>query len=370
MNQNLENTGPVLQGEMYSACRYLERIIYTLEQIEGINANQDLTSLVAEINFDLDTWLAANWIREEFFPNIGTQTQTVTMQTMLKRFLALEKMTPAMWELVPTRTTAQACVGLINVILAASYDLHHLCLEQDNFDIQMPRLGALQVVEVDEDGLARHELPWGAIESLVDESTSENALISSLQAKRDEKHRAWIQKGHEQIFQKNPQEALAAFEKACELKETAEVLTLIGWAYSQMNQLEKAKALCLRAIKLDPDYGPPYNDLGTYLLNEGQATEALKWFELAKNASLYQNKEYPFINAGRAYLAKKDVMKALEQFEIALEIAPYHEELKITVAKLKTNVEKQRNSAKNSNSELDERFPFPRPDGDDNTPVF
>lgn len=369
MNQGFNNIGPVLQGEMFSACRYLERVIYSLEQIEGVNAFQELTNLLGEIEFDLDAWLATNWLREDFFPTEEKRPSQATIASLLSRFHALEKTVAPIWEIVPSRATAECTVGLINLVLATSYDLHRFCLDISDIEIQLPRLGAMQVVEVDENGLARHELPWLTIEELVESTASKNVSISSLQVKREERHREWIQKGHEFIFQKKPQEALAAFEKANELKETSEILTLMGWALSQLNQVERAKGLCLQAIKLDPDYGPPYNDLGTYLLNEGQATEALKWFELAKKAALNQNKEYPFINAGRAYLAKKDVMKALEQFETALEIAPYHEELKSTVAKLKTSLEKQRNNAK-SDIKLDKRFPFKISDDDDSTPVF
>lgn len=369
MNQNLNNIGPVLQGELYSACRYFERVIFALKQIEGSAAFTELNALLAELEFDLDAWLATNWLREDFFATEQQTLKQTTLDNLLEKFYAVEQTLVPFWRLVPTRSTAECTVGLINFALSIGYDLHRFCLDISQTDIPLPRLGMIQVVEIDEGGLSRHELPWTTIEQMIESQASNNVSISSLNVKREQRHREWIQKGHEAIFQKKPQDAFTAFEKAAELKETAEVLTLMGWALSQLNQVEKAKGLCLRAIKLDPDYGPPYNDLGTYLLNEGQSTEALKWFELAKNASLNQNKEYPYINAGRAYLAKKDIMKALEQFEIALEIAPYHEELKTTVAKLKTSVEKQRNTIKNP-ANLDDRFPFESPEGDDSPPVF
>ncbi len=369
MNQNLNNIGPVLQGELYSACRYLERVVFALKQVEGSQALTELNALVAELDFDLDTWLATNWLREDFYGSEDQTARQTTLTRLLEKFNSIEKTIVPFWDLIPTRTTAECTVGLINFVLNTSYDLHRFCIDISETEIPLPRLGAIQIVEMDEGGLARHELAWGVIEQMIDNENVDQVSISSLQVKREQRHREWIQKGHEFIFQKKPQDAFNAFEKAAELKETSEVLTLMGWALSQMNQIEKAKGLCLRAIKLDPDYGPPYNDLGTYLLNEGQATEALKWFELAKNASLNQNKEYPYINSGRAYLAKKDIMKALAEFEIALEIAPYHEELKATVAKLKTSVEKQRNHVKNP-ANLDERFPFESPEGDDPTPVF
>ena len=79
----------------------------------------------------------------------------------------------------------------------------------------------------------------------------------------------------------------------------------------------------------------PYNDLGTYLLTQGEIEESLKWFSLAKKAINYQNREYPYINSGRAWMAKKNFEKALDEFSKALTLAPFHEELHQTVEKLK-----------------------------------
>ena len=39
------------------------------------------------------------------------------------------------------------------------------------------------------------------------------------------------------------------------LHETSEVLTLIGWVYSLLDNLERGKKFCLKAIEADPDYG-------------------------------------------------------------------------------------------------------------------
>src|SRR5205085_12203391 len=102
------------------------------------------------------------------------------------------------------------------------------------------------------------------------------------------------------IAQKNFEEAKNQFFKARNYKDCAEVLTLIGWTYSLLENLREAKSYCMKAIQKDTQYGPAYNDFGNYILNEGQVRESLRWFELAKRAHNYQNREYPYINAGRA----------------------------------------------------------------------
>ena len=126
-------------------------------------------------------------------------------------------------------------------------------------------------------------------------------------------------------------------------RECAEIVTLVGWVQSLLGENEKAKNMCMKAISLDPDYGPPYNDLGTVLLNEGQLEESLKWFELAKKAPKYQNKEYPYINAGRAYMMVKNYDKAMIEFEKALSICPENEDLRETVAKIEKSLSKKSN---------------------------
>lgn len=93
-------------------------------------------------------------------------------------------------------------------------------------------------------------------------------------------------------------------------------------------------------MQLDSQYGPAYNDFGNYILSEGQIQESLRWFELAKRAHNYQNREYPYINAGRAYVLLKDFDQALTEFSSALTIAPHHHELHETVSKLKNSLEK------------------------------
>jgi Tfp pilus assembly protein PilF len=141
------------------------------------------------------------------------------------------------------------------------------------------------------------------------------------------------------MSEKNFKRAEESFYKARNYCETAEVLTLLAWTYSLQGENEKAKSYCLKAIQKDDNYGPAYNDYGNYLLLEGKTEEALRFFTLAKHATNYQNREYPYINSGRALVGLKKYNEALKEFSDALTIAPYHEELHQTVMKLKWNLD-------------------------------
>ena len=79
------------------------------------------------------------------------------------------------------------------------------------------------------------------------------------------------------------------------IEENGEVLTLIGWCYSLMGKLKEAKSYCIKSIEIDPEYGAAYNDIGTYLLQEGDVAESIRWFELAKRP--------PFIKTENIHLS-------------------------------------------------------------------
>jgi Tfp pilus assembly protein PilF len=205
-------------------------------------------------------------------------------------------------------------------------------------DVQTPEVASAEDEEILMEELqvvAHFQLPLQSVYSMQGEALG---TLRMLEQQREKKYQQMIHEGHEGIFHKDYPKALEAFQKALNYQESAEILTLIGWTQSLMGQLEKAKAYCLRAIQKDPDYGPPYNDLGSYFLTEGQIDESLKWFEMAKKSLHYQNREYPYINSGRAFMTKKDLPRALDEFSKALTIAPYHEDLHKTVEKLKKSL--------------------------------
>src|SRR5262245_6529883 len=64
--------------------------------------------------------------------------------------------------------------------------------------------------------------------------------------------------------------ALELYTRSIKVQPSAEALTHRAWAYRAKNRVEDAIAECKRAIELDPEYGNPYNDIGSYLLSQGK----------------------------------------------------------------------------------------------------
>ena len=112
-----------------------------------------------------------------------------------------------------------------------------------------------------------------------------------------------LQEAYRAQMDKSYDSAVELYQKSIDLCPTAEAHTYLGWTYSFMNRLDDAIEECRRAILVDPDFGNPYNDIGSYLMKQGKLEEAILWLEKAKLASRYEPRHYPYLNLGRIYLA-------------------------------------------------------------------
>jgi Tfp pilus assembly protein PilF len=119
---------------------------------------------------------------------------------------------------------------------------------------------------------------------------------------------------------------------------TAEAHTFLGWAYSFQDRLDDAIAECKRAIAIDPSFGNPYNDIGSYLIAQGKTRAAMRWLEKAKSAPRYEPRHYPYINLGRLYASRGLVARAIVEFEAALRLAPDEPGVAAAMAALKQRI--------------------------------
>lgn len=131
--------------------------------------------------------------------------------------------------------------------------------------------------------------------------------------------------------------ATRCFEKSIEVEPTPEGYTYWGWMLSFNGKLDDAIDLCKQAIAMDPEFGNPYNDIGTYYMKKGELECAVPWLERAKLCARYEPKQYPFLNLGRIYLSQGMFLKALREFEGALEFDPENTELRSVIARIKKN---------------------------------
>ena len=116
--------------------------------------------------------------------------------------------------------------------------------------------------------------------------------------------------------------AMRLYQESINSYPTAEANTFLGWTYSFQGRYEEAIEECHKAIAVDPDFGNPYNDIGSYLIHLGKLDEAIPWLERAMVAKRYEPRHFPHANLGRVYLAKGDLLKAAREFGKALEIEP------------------------------------------------
>jgi Tfp pilus assembly protein PilF len=114
------------------------------------------------------------------------------------------------------------------------------------------------------------------------------------------------------------------YKRSIEMHPTAEAHTYLGWTYHFQGKVDEAIEECKKAIKIDPAFGNPYNDIGAYLIGRGEYDKAIPWLEKAIASQRYEAYHYPWYNLGRVHVAKESYTKARECFLKSLEIEPQY----------------------------------------------
>jgi tetratricopeptide (TPR) repeat protein len=108
--------------------------------------------------------------------------------------------------------------------------------------------------------------------------------------------------------------AINSYQKSIELYPSAQAYTFMGWTYSYLGRLPKAIECCRKAIKVDPDFGNAYNDIGAYLIDLGRGNEAIPYLRKAIRARRYDCCHYAWYNLGRIYEADLRMEKAKDAY--------------------------------------------------------
>ena len=130
------------------------------------------------------------------------------------------------------------------------------------------------------------------------------------------------QEGYHHQMEGELDRAIEIYRRSIAVYPTAEAHTFLAWTLSFQGRVDEATKECLRAIKIDPEFGNPYNDIGVYLMQQGKLEEAIPWLEKAKEAKRYQPRQFPFMNLGRIYLKQWRWWEALRELEGAVRAAP------------------------------------------------
>jgi Tfp pilus assembly protein PilF len=125
------------------------------------------------------------------------------------------------------------------------------------------------------------------------------------------------------------------YRKSIDIFPTAKAHTFLGWVYSLKGLYNEAIEECKKAIKLDPAFGNPYNDIGAYLIQLKRYSEAPKWLEKALHAPKYENYCFPNMNLGILNEIRGDWDKALQYYEKAICENPEYQPAQTAYEKLK-----------------------------------
>jgi Tfp pilus assembly protein PilF len=132
---------------------------------------------------------------------------------------------------------------------------------------------------------------------------------------------AW-QAGYVLHMLRDYERAIEQFRASIAILPSAEAHTFLGWSMSHLGRFQEAIEQCKIAIKLDPDFGNPYNDIGVYLVQLGRPEEAIPFLEKAIASRRYCCYHFAHTNLGRIRLAQGDLEAAKHHFERALEHEP------------------------------------------------
>ncbi len=131
-----------------------------------------------------------------------------------------------------------------------------------------------------------------------------------------------IERGLIKQLEGNVDEAIVFYKTSLNIRPSAEAHTYLGWALSLKGKYETAIQECIKAIALNPSFGNPYNDIGSYLMKTNRISQAQEWFEKALQIPGYSSKYLPLHNLGRLNEKTGNWTQALYFFGKALEINP------------------------------------------------
>ena len=132
--------------------------------------------------------------------------------------------------------------------------------------------------------------------------------------------------------------AIALYLKSIALYPTAKAHTWLGWTYSMMGRFEDSIDECHKAIRLDADFGNPYNDIGACLIQLGEYDAAIPWLEKAIQAPDYEARCHPHMNLGRVWEHRLEWDRAIESYKRALYESPDYEPAFIALRKLRAKL--------------------------------
>lgn len=128
-----------------------------------------------------------------------------------------------------------------------------------------------------------------------------------------------FKRGYQAQLASDYDEAIELYRRSIETFPTAEAHTFLGWVYSFQGHYDEAIDECVEAIRVDSTLGNPYNDIGSYMIAQGDLYGCTKWFKRALVAPRYQSYAFPHFNLGRVYEQRGRMLDAARHYGLSLE---------------------------------------------------
>jgi tetratricopeptide (TPR) repeat protein len=319
-----ESLRPLLISELLQASSYQERLWRALSEI----TKQDLTKVIHNNISNLLAPLNLPW-------NMSSN-QNLSGRLELQKF---HQLLENIFTFIDLDSELESAVKIINEIYQNAHTLHQqIIADSPKTEIVIPRCQLLQAKKNPVNALPIFFLELEDFESLA-LSDDDNQMVNALNFRREDKYLNFFEQAQKLVSNKKMLEAIPIIREARRFKDTPMIITLEAWCQFALGKSQIAQSLCLKAIELDPEYGPAYNDLGSYLLEEDKLDDALKLFAKAKRATFFPQREYPYINCGRVYLKRNDFKNAREEFIYANLLSPDRPEILRTLEMIQKNLE-------------------------------
>src|ERR671912_1901801 len=147
-----------------------------------------------------------------------------------------------------------------------------------------------------------------------------------------------FQEAYEAQLAQNFDTAIELYRRSIETYPTAEAHTFLGWVYSFQNRYDDAISECLEAIRVDETFGNPYNDIGSYLLAQGDSSGSVCWFKRALLAPRYESYAFPHFNLGRVYENRRKFLEAARHYGLALAQKPDFTEAAVALRRMQARL--------------------------------
>ena len=157
----------------------------------------------------------------------------------------------------------------------------------------------------------------------------------------DEKRRCAVElfeRAYRAQLDEDYESAIELYRRSIDVYPTAEAHTFLGWVYSFQERYDEAIEECLEAIRVDPTFGNPYNDIGSYLMAKGDIYDSVRWFKRALEAPRYESYAFPHFNLGRVYELRGHLLKAARHYGLALMQQPNYASAALALRRLQSRL--------------------------------